>query len=184
MRWWVLLLLILGAFVADTAFAPALSVWGYCPSFMLVLLAFVTLYASPQAALGSALLAGLYVDVQAPAVFPTGGGYVIGPHALAMTAAAWLVLHVRESLFRRNALTVAATAFLLTATQALVFLAIAGLRLAYADPAPLWGGGRGVAAFAHSLVDGVYTALLTLPLAWVIHPMSNRPHFREPFRSR
>jgi hypothetical protein len=165
--------------VLDAALMPALSVFGHWPSVMFVLLAFTTLYASRAAALWSALLVGLYADAQVPAIFGAASGglgaaggssglYVFGPHMLACVIAVWAVLEIRESLFRRNVFTVAAAAFVLFVAQSLVFLAIAGLRVVFADPAPLWGAGSGARAFGHDIVDAVYTAIAAVPVAWVL----------------
>jgi rod shape-determining protein MreD len=152
----------------DTAFMPVLSMSGHRPSLVLILLAFVALYASRPAALAAALLVGAYADVRVPAIFPQGGMYVIGPHMLATVVAVWILLEVREALIRKSVLTVAAASLVLTLAQSLVFLAVAGLRLVYADPAPLWGAGSGAQAFGHDAIDALYTALLGIPVAWCL----------------
>ncbi len=168
MRWWLFLVVALVFVSVDTAFMPVLSMSGHRPSLVLVLMAFVALYASRPAALAGALLIGAYADLRVPAIFPQGGMYVIGPHILATVVAVWVLLEIRESLFRKNVLTVAAASLLLTLGQSLIFLAVSGLRLVYADPAPLWGAGTGAQAFGHDAIDAVYTALLAIPVAWCL----------------
>jgi hypothetical protein len=48
------------------------------------------------------------------------------------------------------------------------FVAVAGLRAAYADPAPMWGAGSGAAAIGADLLSALYTALVALlPARWL-----------------
>lgn len=168
MRWWVFVPVLLVCVVLDLAFMPVFSVAGYQPSLTVIVVAFVALFASRFAVVASALLAGVLADLLVPGVMAGKAVPVIGPHALAWCAAAVVVMEARDILYRRNALTAAATTMLMASAQALVFVALAGLRLAYADPAPLWGAGSGARAFGIDLVDALYTAVLALPVSWVL----------------
>jgi hypothetical protein len=168
MRTWVFVPLALAAVAVDAALAPALQIAGHWPSLVGVLMAWVALHASREAALGAALLVGFYADAQPPAVWGDGSGVVLGPHMLAWVVAVLAVVEVRDVLFRRNAATVAVSAFALALGQSLVFLVIAGVRRLYADPAPLWGGGSGALAFGHDALDALYTGVVALPVGWLL----------------
>lgn len=168
MRWWVFVPAALLCVAIDSALMPVMAIGGFRPCLTAVLLAWVALYASRGAVLGGALLVGLYADAQPPAVFGDESIVVLGPHMLGWVLAAWAVVEVREILFRRNALTVAVAAGAMVLGQSLVFLAVSGVRVIYADPAPLWGVGSGAWAFGHDAVDALYTGALALPCAWVL----------------
>ena len=98
------------------------------PSLAAVLVAFVALQASPRAALWAAWCMGLLLDV-APG---SGGGgtaaVVLGPHALGMTAAAWIVLVARGLVFRTRLPTLVAASSLVAAASALAVTSFKTLR--------------------------------------------------------
>lgn len=101
---------------------------GAAPSLVAVLVAFVALQASPRSALWAGWWAGLLLDV-APGSGGSGtAAIVLGPHALSMTAAAWIVLLCRGMVFRRRASTVVAISGLVAASGALAVTSIKTLR--------------------------------------------------------
>ena len=160
------------ALAVDIALFPAFRGWGHVPRTWPVLLAFVALYASRESAIGAALAIGLCLDalhpalgfgIDAPAAVP-----VFGPHMLACAAGAWAVLESRTWLYRRNLLTVSFSAFACALFASLAFIAIAGIRAAYADPTPLWGGGSGAAALGSDVIDALLGTVLSLPVAWLL----------------
>lgn len=168
MRAWLFVPLALAAVALDSTLMPVLGIAGHWPSLTAILMAWVALHASRDAALGAALLVGFYADAHPPAVWAEGSGVVFGPHMLAWVVAVFAVVEVRDVLFRRNAATVAVAACALVLGQSLVFLVIAGVRVVYADPAPLWGAGSGALALGHDALDALYTGLLALPVGWVL----------------
>ncbi|MBL9142002.1 MAG: hypothetical protein JNK53_09070 [Phycisphaerae bacterium] len=168
MRWWIFVPAALACVALDAAFMSVLSIGGHWPCLTAVLMAWVALYASRDAALAGALLVGLYADAQAPNVFGHESIVVLGPHMLAWVLAVWAVVEVREILYRRSALTVAVAACALVVGQSLVYLAVCGVRVVYADPAPLWGTGSGGWAFGHDVLDALYTLVLAWPIAWLL----------------
>lgn len=170
MRWWLFVPTALVAAALDMAFMPTLSVGGFTPSLSMILLAFVALHASRASAIGAGLLIGAYMDAQAPAAFRGGLVYVLGPHAIACVIAACAALYLRDVLFRKTVLAVAAAVFALACVESLAFIAIGGLRMAYADPGPLWGAGGGAQVLGADLGDALYSALVALPLAWLLLP--------------
>ena len=88
---------------------------------------------------------------------------------LAYAAAAWAILETRSWLYRRNTLTLAFTAGVVAVIASVAFLAVAGVRSAYADAYPLWGGGRAAGALGADLVDALWTAVIAVPAGWVLH---------------
>jgi len=171
-RWWVFVPAMALALSLDVTLMQALSVGGCVPRLWPTLLAFVAMYASRPAALGAALLTGLWLDAAHPALAASGvvpvAVPVFGPHALACLAGAWAILELRGILYRRNTFTVALAAGTCAAASALAFVAIAGIRAAYADPAPLWGPGSGAAAIGADLLSALFTAIVALlPARWL-----------------
>jgi hypothetical protein len=171
-RWWVFVPAMALALSLDVTLMQALSVGGCVPRLWPTLLAFVAMYASRPAALGAALLTGLWLDAAHPALAASGvvpvAVPVFGPHALACLAGSWAILELRGILYRRNTFTVALAAGTCAAASALAFVAIAGIRAAYADPAPLWGPGSGAAAIGADLLSALFTAIVALlPARWL-----------------
>lgn len=168
MRPWIFVPAALVCVALDAAFMSVFGVAGHWPCLTAILMAWVALHASRGGALAGALLVGLYADAQPPAVMGDESIVVLGPHMLAWLLAVWAVIEVREILFRRNALTVAVAAAAIVLGQSLVFLAVSGVRVVYADSAPLWGAGSGALAFGHDAIDALYTLILAMPLAWLL----------------
>ena len=114
MRWWIAVPALLVACALDRSLMSAFSVGGLTPSLVPVVLAFVGLYASREAAFGAALLAGFLLDTASPGVRAVAGGVdaipVLGPHMLGCAAAMWGLLETRAWLYRRNLAALAAAA--------------------------------------------------------------------------
>jgi hypothetical protein len=169
-RWWVFIPVLALVLTMDAAFMPACSIAGHVPQLWPLLLAFVALYASRGSALWAAMMVGVWLDAMHPAL-DVGGDTpravtVFGPHILACAAGAWCVLESRTWLYRRNVLTVAFSTFNCALLASLAFIAIAGIRAAYADPLPLWGGGSGAAAVGSDMLDALYSAVIAILPAW------------------
>jgi hypothetical protein len=133
------------------------------------------MYASRESTLWAALFTGLWLDaahatVVANAADPVPSAVpIIGPHVLACLAGAWPVLELRAVLYRRNVLAIAFAAGTCAAASAIAFVALAGIRAAYADAVPLWGTGSGAAAVGVDLGSALYTAALGLLPARLLH---------------
>ena len=193
MRWWVFLVAFAITMSLDAGLMPALAVGRTVPQLWPVLLAFVSLYASREAALGAAACIGLWLDASHPALglgtLAPRAVPVFGPHVLACMAGAWAVLESRGWLYRRNVLTVAFATVACGAFASLAFIAIAGIRAAYADPSPLWGGGSGAGAVGADLLAALLSALVGLVPAWGLQASVNLwafamagPRFGNPVR--
>lgn len=172
MRWWLCALALAAVLTADAALMPAFAIGRHAPQLWPTLLAFVALYASREAALWAAIALGLWLDAlnpglgigsMAPRAVP-----VFGPHVLACAAGAWTILELRAWLYRRNALTVAFAATVCGLAASLAFVAVAGLRSAYADPSPLWGTGSGASALWNDAVEVLLSAAVGVLPAWAL----------------
>ena len=173
MKWWVFAIAWAACMAVDSGLMPAFA-WGrHVPQLWPVLLAFVCLHASRDAGFWAALATGVWLDATHPAVSAGAEGpvavLVFGPNVLACAAGAWGVLELRGVLYRRNVLTVAVSAAACAVLWSLAFIAIAGIRAAYADPWPLWGPGPGAAAVGNDILTALYSAAVGLPVAWALH---------------
>jgi len=171
-RWWIFVPVAALVLMLDAALMPAFAVGGHVPLLWPLLLAFVALYASRTAALWGAVVVGFWLDAIHPALGIGGDAPravpVFGPHVLACVAGAWAVLESRTWLYRRNTLTVAFSTFVCAVFASLAFIAIAGIRAAYADPTPLWGAGSGAAAMGSDIVDAFLSAVVAVVPAWLL----------------
>lgn len=159
----------------DAGLMPAFALGRVVPQAWPVLLAFVALHASRQAALWSAIAIGAWLDASHPVVGPSAGGslgpaavHVFGPNVLACAAAAWGLLELRVVLYRRNLATVLLGTVAASWLASLVFVAIGGIRSAYADPSPLWGPGSGAAAVGSDFIAGLWSAVVGILPAWAL----------------
>lgn len=172
MRWWLFLIAFAVTMSLDAGLMPALAVGRTVPQLWPVLLAFVAMYASRESALGAAACIGLWLDATHPALgvgrLAPSAVPVFGPHVLACMAGAWAVLEARSWLYRRNVLTLAFATVACAAFSSLAFIAIAGIRAAYADPSPLWGAGSGAGAVGGDLLAALLSAAVGLVPAWAL----------------
>ena len=154
--------------VLDVSIAPLLAIGGVHPSFVLVLVVFVSLFAPKLTALWAAWLIGLMMDLCTPLASGAQATPVIGPGALGFVAACIVVLQVRSLLFRRRALTAAVVTFAGGLAVALVTFVLATIHTWYAGGGGPWvslaGGGvlaRGIGvAFASSVLALLFAPVL------------------------
>lgn len=149
------------------------------PSFTVVLLTFICLWATHRSALTAALLTGVCMDLlnDVPTSY-AGATYIVGPHALGCTLAAQLVLTIRALIFRRtNVVTLA----LLTAASAMLIsiaaIAVISIRsmldidIVYTRP---------VTNLVPALLSALYTATLALIMGFVLNTFRPLFGFRPP----
>lgn len=162
MNWWIFLPAWALAMSLDAGLMPAFAFGRSVPQAWPVLLAFVCLHASRPAAMWAAVAVGTWLDATHPAVGDAAAGvsavHVFGPNVLACMAGAWGVLELRAVLYRRNLGTLVVATVACAWLSALAFVAIGGIRFAYADPAPLWGPGSGAAAVGSDMLTGLLSA--------------------------
>jgi rod shape-determining protein MreD len=143
------------------------TLWGLGqvrPSVAAVVVAYVALLAPRSHVLWAAWLLGLIADLVAPAPSVV----LVGPLALGFVAGAFAVLHARVAVFRRRVLTLAAMTGLLLLVAGAVAVVLETVRSWYpATPAP-WDTHRPLAESARALGRAVYSALLALPVGWLL----------------
>lgn len=148
------------------------SLGNVSPSFVACLVVFISLFASRRAALWGVWTLGLLVDLTSGFV-QTGLNelvYVPGPYALGYPFAALLVLQIRPMVFRRRLITIAVFTAMAIIAASLVAIAFYVLRNFYpeADAVryPIEDGA--MRELGRRLGVAVYSALLALPLGWLL----------------
>jgi len=150
--------------------AFALGKTGIAPSFVIAFVTFIAMYAPAPAALWSALIIGLALDLlfQVPGL---GGGpalTIVGPRIIAAVVGVWLVLTLRGLMIRRNPLTLG---FLAGLVSLVWFAALAGLfalRHAISNNTAV----EPSRVLMEGLGSSLYTALVAALLALVLMPLA------------
>jgi len=140
------------------------------PSFVMPLLVFVALFADRSHALWACLLLGLLVDLVVPIKGMSGtDAFIPGPHALGFAFAGYLIVQVRSMLFRGRVLTIALMTLAAVIAAGLVTIFIYSVRSwlpgERLDYFPAGGAGAELVRMAGI---GVYTALVTIVLGWLM----------------
>lgn len=178
MRWWFLILICLLTLALDLGLR---SLWmiplgpGITPNLVLILMVFISLWATPLRAMWIALALGLALDLLHP--WPLQGSVedlvVLGPMALGFAAGCYLILQLRSFLFRDSLISLAALVFLAGGFAHLLTLTLLILRtLPWLHP--LFGGHRFPPAWSaadqlwQSFLSLLYSSLLALPLGWLL----------------
>lgn len=146
------------------------------PSFVLVLIVFLGLWARPVQLLGVSMVLGALLDLLNLVPAGTESIVVLGPWALGCTAAAYTVLNFRAMVFRRNPL---AVAFLSTAgamVANIVALSLLAFRAVYDDLAL---AGAGTELWLR-LASSLYTGVLSLLLSPVLGALSGLMGLKRP----
>ncbi|MBC8309749.1 MAG: hypothetical protein ISR75_03600 [Phycisphaerales bacterium] len=169
MRAYVAIIATILALAFDSSFGGVLtlrSVGSITPLAMPCLLVFIALFAPETVAILVTLLLGILVDLSPGHGELSGGAHLIGPHALGFLITTFLVLKIRNIVFRRRVLTIAslaAIAVIITgATEALVLL-IRGI-LPW-TPEITSGGFSGLIKLFGT---AIYSGLLAVPLGWCL----------------
>lgn len=188
MRWPVFLVVAFIALVLEVSVRHVLELRALAnisPSFTAVLVVYVALFATREAALWAAWGLGLAVDlcVDLP-IGARAAGPIIGAHALGYVFGVYLLLQIRGLLFRRQALTIGVMAalFVLAASLVIVFVyAVHGWypgtadRLVWADLRP---AGELLRRLGIALYTGVLALGLSVPLVWSTPVWGFRVHGR------
>ena len=157
----------------DLALRPALALGqaGASPQLLLPLMVFVALWATPRAALWTALTLGAAADLTTR--WPLTGGFetvcLLGPSALGYTAGAYLVLTARAMILRRNPLSLGALSVAAAALAAVVVVALLTLRHAFFDPALVWSGRQELLT---RLLSALYTGVAAIALTFALRPLT------------
>jgi cell shape-determining protein MreD len=170
MRWAVFLGFAFLVLVLDGSLVGALTLWSFAPHLPLVLVVFIGLFAARFAALVGAVLLGLVMDLTLPLEQGIAQPvvYVIGPHALGFAFAAYVVLQVRTLVFRQRVVTVAVLSFAAVMAAGTVVIAIYLVRSWYGEGTLYFASGSAARELARHAAIGLYTAIIALPLGWLL----------------
>jgi len=175
MRWaaFVPWLAILGAaLVAQTALAPALSIWGARPDWVLIIVVFFALHASQMDAVALGWLTGLAADL----LSVERCGLLAGSYLLVAAT----VVSIREYLFVRQATTQALLCFALAAITQLLWLVYR--RVMYDFPESVVGDFSS-SVLLSAVYTGLFAPLIHQPLVRVLKPLGlGRPRRLDPIR--
>lgn len=146
---------------AELGLKPALALGqtSIAPSFALILLAFVAMWAPPMAVYASALVVGVLLDLTHPPMLAGGAEsvVVIGPYALGCLAGSYAAVTSRGLLIRQNPLAFGFVALVLCVVMHAVVVTLLRVRASYDDL---------LVTFSHEvgarLGSAVYTAVLAL----------------------
>ncbi|MBX3355212.1 MAG: hypothetical protein KF724_05900 [Phycisphaeraceae bacterium] len=164
-----LFILVLGVTLAvDAALMPALELGGAVPSTTAILVVFVLLLASRDAAWFAAVAGGAALDLMAPIPFDGRTIVVVGPWALGFAFGGQLVLTLRGALVRRHALTLAVATFVFLMASTVVWCAIWSLRGWLPESLPPWGGDSVLREFAMRSRWALWSGAVALPIGWLL----------------
>ncbi len=138
------------------------------PSFVVPIVVYFVLNASPRQALWAALIAGAMLDLTAVLPRTDGGDAIfLGPRALGLLLAARIILSVRTQVIRKNPITLGIVSGLAAMVMAVVVVLAFTVREALGDPIA-WDWG---AELTSRLLSAVYTLFIgffvAVPLRWV-----------------
>lgn len=150
------------------------------PSFVMILIVFVALWARPLTLLAAACILGALLDLVNQVNTTHGESVVVlGPWALGSMLAAYTVLNFRAMMFRRNPITAAILCVLAGAIAAAVVVVLLRIRAQYDDIQ--------VASAAAELLPrlgaALYTGLVAVPFIWLLNRLGGPLGFRRPMEA-
>lgn len=163
----------------EVGFRQALQIGhlNVAPSFVMILLAFVSLWARPVHAAWTAVLLGAALDLISMVPASSGdAAVVVGPWAIGCLLASYTALNFRAMMFRKHPLALAFVAGVGTALANLLVLSLLVLRAKYDvisipfASVDLW----------QRLGTAAYTALAALVLAPLLNALGPWLGFRQP----
>jgi|GEM_PF-4565437 len=166
MNWFVFALWAYGMALLEIAFrhSPmALGQAGYVPVLSLILLVFVALLGPGLTVMWAAFVLGLLADMSV--ALPGASSTVLGPHAAGYMLAAYCIMQLRTVMVRNASTTVAVSTLVAGLLVAVVSTTWIGFRkLVYGD----MGAFRAPGWLMSSIVESVYTAIIALPIGFVL----------------
>lgn len=132
---------------------------GIAPSFVVILVVFVSLYAPPTTAMIAGLIAGLLLDLThtVPLTNAADSITIVGPYALGLMAGAYAVVVTRALVMQHNILTYAFLSFVASMVMSIFAVTLFTLR-SYYDPFLFSPGAELLSRTGASL----FTAMLAL----------------------
>lgn len=167
MSWAAFTLAAAAALTLDASFMPVLRFAGTTPSLVACVAAFVALHADRRRAWWGCWLLGLLLDLSSPVAAGGALGFVPGPHALGFTFGAAAIMSLRSEVMRRSMVASSAGTFLLLLAAGLVWTAIWIVRSMWPDASLPWTGSS-FAELTHQVLDAVASAVLAVPVSWVL----------------
>lgn len=141
-----------------------------CPSFLLILMVFISSWAPAMTAVWAALILGLLVDLSSP-VLPANHAHdvvLIGPAALGYLTGAYVTILLRGMFFRDSPLAIGVLVLIAGAFTHLVVVAlltVRGLPWLIAEPLRGWSAADELVA---SFFELLYSAALAVPLGYCL----------------
>lgn len=173
MRWSVFLVFAYIALALETGIRSRLgppSMGGISPSFVALLVVFISLFAPRLTALWAVWLLGLLMDLSAPFPMASAGSvFLIGPYALGYVFGCVLILQLRALVFRKRLLTFALLTFVCLLAASLVAVGLLALRSWYPQgEATVYFESTALRELLHRLGIAAYSAILAIPLGWML----------------
>ena len=183
MNWFAFIVITFVLLILELGLESLLSIYGWTPSFMLILAVFVALSAPKQTALWAAMIIGLLVDLASP-LSHSQELVLIGPACIGFVAGAFITIELRGLLFRNSPI---APAVMVLGVGVLVHLIIVAV---ITSRGFVWSQ-FGVPldwSLTQELVDRffslLYTALLAVPLGMGLVQLDPLWHFEHRDLSR
>jgi len=155
------------------------------PSFVMILLVFISLWATPMVSIVAGLILGAMLDMlnQLPARDGTDV-VVLGPHALGCMLAAYTVVTMRALMFRRGVLSLAFLSVVAMAIAQIIVVSLLYVRSRY-DVISIMGSGQELSS---RLASAVATGVVAFPVGAALGLFKGLFGFdeaaRKPFRIR
>ena len=183
MRWGVFAIFLLIALTLEMSLKPVFVFNEYSnvsPSFMAVLLVYVSLLAPRMTALWAALLMGLLLDLT-DALLQPGGEivFLIGPSAFGYVLAALALMQMRSVVFRQRLITIVAFTLLAVLIVSLVRIVLLSVRGWFGESL-VWGGGSVGGELLRVILVSVYSCVMALPFGWVLQQATRLWAFQSP----
>ncbi len=147
-----------------------LAIGQITPSFLLILMVFIGLWAPPLTAAWAAIILGLMTDLTTPiqpANYPADVA-LIGPACLGYLVGVYVTIQLRMMVFRDSPLAVGVLVFLAGMFAQLVIVAVLtmrGLPWLTAQPVQGWSAAD---QLVHRFLVLLYTAALTIPMGYLL----------------
>jgi rod shape-determining protein MreD len=169
MRWPVFALFAYLFLVLEVSLRNVLILGPIGPSFVIVLVVFISLFAPRMTALWACWILGLLADLCTPLMQGADlVGPLIGPHALGYVFGGYLILQLRAMLFRRRALTLAVMTAICLIAASLVVVFIYAVHGWYPGEELAWADLHPVGELLRRLGVALYSGLLALVIGPVL----------------
>jgi len=168
MNWHIFGILAFVMLALERGLHPLLSVGdSVSPSFLLILLVYVGMFAPPITAAWAAVTLGLLVDVThaLPLMPPVGLKPILGPHALGYLVGAYVLIQLRGMIFRGSPITMAIVVFLVGLFVSLTAVVLLTLRGLIVEPIIAFSPGEDL---VHRFLQLLYTSVMALPVGYLL----------------